>query len=97
MAAIARTTDPATSHEAAADVDLTRLQRMFVIALERIGRPATAIEVREHWRSQGATFDRADSIRKRASECVLKKLVRISGKARCKVTGRTSQIYEVTT
>lgn len=89
----ARTSDPETSKQAAIDVSLVvlGLRVLFVEAVRKAG-PATAneavatLEGNPHFR---------ESVRKRASECVKRDLVRIVGTRQCKVTGRNASIYEV--
>jgi hypothetical protein len=94
-APIARAVDPETSHLAARQVDRQQLMRHFVAAVAGLGK-CTAAEVRQFYVDAGLTIDRAESIRKRASEAAKAGQVRICGRRRCQVTNNFATVYEVT-
>jgi len=48
MTAYARNTDPKSSHEAAEEVDATRLQRLVIEALNETKVPMTSLAIAEH-------------------------------------------------
>ena len=86
MATIARINDPATSHQAAAEIvpKLVGLRAEFVARLKAIGS-GTANEV--------ARGD--ESIRKRAKECERFGWIEVVGERRCRVTGKNAMVYRV--
>ena len=89
----ARNSDPHTSQESASVVvgRIAGLRLQFVETLRRLGA-STANEV-----AAAATSDPhlAESIRKRAGECVRLGAVAVAGCRRCKETGSNAQIYQV--
>ena len=87
---LCRATDKETSQTAAADITpkLAGLRAEFVRLLREIGRPATAQEV-------AALAGGAESIRKRALECVRMGAVREYGTKTCEVTGKQATCYVV--
>ena len=87
---IARTTDKPTSQTAASEIEpkLVGLRAEFVRLLKQIGQPATAQEV-------AALAGGAESIRKRALECVRMGAVRECGTKTCDVTGKQATAYTV--
>ena len=89
-AKIARTTDKPTSQTAASEIEpkLAGLRVEFVRLLKQIGRPATAQEV-------AALAGGAESIRKRALECVRMGAVKECGTKTCEVTGKQATAYVV--
>lgn len=82
---VARVSDKATSQLAAAEVrpKLAGLRAEFVQRLRAIGRPATAQEI-----AKGK-----ESLRKRAKECVVMRLVCDVGTKTCDVTGQRATVY----
>jgi len=96
---IARPTDKATSHEAAAEIKprLSKCQQVFVDVLGEINKttgPATATEVAQLARLRDPTGN-AETYRKRAAECVNKKLIYEIGRRKCHVTGKPATTYAV--
>ncbi len=90
--AIARISDPITSHVAAESVlpKLSGRRAEFVDCLRQIGQPATAQEI------AALADDRVrESVRKRAKECVRLGYVVEVGTKRCDVTGQTASVYWV--
>lgn len=94
MRAHARTTDPETSHEAAASVkDLRASQKMIYEILERYG-PMTDIElVHYRWAMPGTISE--SGVRTRRSELVAMGLVEESGKYGKTTHGRRAIIWRV--
>jgi hypothetical protein len=89
----ARTNDPETSHLGAMSIEskLSGLRRKFAETCRRIGG-GTAQEIA----AEACDCPReAESVRKRAKECVDLGFVRISGSARrCRVTNSLAMVYE---
>jgi hypothetical protein len=85
----ARSTDPATSHKSAAEIEpkIGTLHAAFVKRVaawfNRTGTWPTANEV-----AQGD-----ESLRKRARECVRKGLLKVGPARTCSVTGKSAQTY----
>jgi hypothetical protein len=89
----ARATDPETSHLGAMSIEskLSGLRRKFAETCRRIGG-GTAQEIA----AEACDCPReAESIRKRAKECVDLGLVKITHLRKCKVTGSLAMVYEV--
>jgi hypothetical protein len=88
----ARASDPITSKQSAIDTKLvvTGLRAIFVDRVRSFG-PCTANEAVEG--IENAHY--AESVRKRASECLRLGRVRVAGTRACRVTGKSAQIYEV--
>lgn len=91
----ARTSDPQTSHVAAANVTsrLPTLKAAFLSALREIG-PATANEIARHATEAGVVAN-AESVRKRATELVREGLARFGAVKRCSVTGEQARTLEL--
>ena len=84
----ARSTDPATSHNAAATIDTGSLQGRCLAVL--VGE-MTANEI-----AQAASqrfFGMPDSYRKRVHELVRKQLAEACGERQCSVTGIKAAVY----
>ncbi len=90
----ARRTDPETSQESADATELrcSHLRAKFVEGCRKRGGSATA---KEAGYAITANPELAESIRKRARECVELGVVRIAGKRQCAISGNASQVYEV--
>jgi hypothetical protein len=74
----ARSTDPRTSHIAAAHVDVSALRAMYIAALKRTGHPLTTTEIGEIWgRSR-------DSFSPRSTALLEDGLIMWAGDRRCK-------------
>ena len=102
--AIARRTDPVTSHKAAAEMapKLRGLKKLFYETLKKWGNiPRTANEVaaRVYQYHSGETFEnvgaKRESLRKRAGELVKAGLIRECGDRPCRVNGKQATTYEV--
>jgi hypothetical protein len=78
LKALSRTTDPLTSHAAAATVKVSKAEQAFLDALKALGR-ATAYEVGAHAASAGL-YHNADTVRKRAGGLKAKKMIVVDGK-----------------
>ena len=88
----ARATDPATSQIGAIAIEhkLHGLRRKFVDTCRRIGG-GTALEIA----AEACDCPReAESVRKRAKECVDRGWVRISEARKCRVTGALASVYQ---
>lgn len=85
-----RTDDPQTSREAAVQVapKLPAMCGEFVRCLRLIGEPSTAQEI-----SMKAEASIRETVRKRAAECVERRLVTVLGTKKCSVTGNRATIY----
>jgi hypothetical protein len=100
---IARNSDPEPSKIAAGDTKpkLGGNHKVFLLALKRIGRPATAQEVAaEAVPIDGSlpvpsAFSKRESIRKRAKELVRMGFIGVGDARICRVTGKESTVYEV--
>jgi hypothetical protein len=100
---IARKSDPEPSQVAAsnAEAKLGGYHKIFMLALKRINREATAQEVAaEAVPIDGtlpvqAAFSKRESVRKRAKELVTLGLIRAVDSRICRVTGNESTVYEV--
>jgi len=90
----ARQSDPETSQESADATELrcSHLRAKFVEGCRKRGGSATA---KEAGYAITTNPELADSIRKRARECVELGVVRIAGKRQCTISGNASQVYEV--
>lgn len=90
--AIARASDPATSHAAAKEIRpcVGKLQAAFLAALKDIGKPATAREVGERAKAMGLVVE-AESVRKRSAELERMRMVKMVGVQRCTVTGKLAE------
>lgn len=89
---IARSSDPATSHEAAADVagKLGLLQSRLAGVIGSSG-PMTALEAAvECERLFGGL---AESYRKRATECQRRGAISVAGVRVCRITGKNAMAY----
>lgn len=88
----ARSTDPATSHQAAAEIGtvLTELQTQFLAGLRELGQ-ATSNEVAAHVAQE---FARRNTLRRRASDLVGIH-IRAVGTRKCHITGRAATVYEL--
>jgi hypothetical protein len=70
---LVRRTDPETSRQAAADLDVSRCEMVFLSALRKLGHPASAYEVAAAQRS----WPNAETVRKRAGGLKEKTLIRV--------------------
>lgn len=89
----ARKVDPVTSKIGAIGI----AQKLNPLCMEFLGRlgelgPSTAKEVAV---SITTDFGRVESLRRRASDLEAIGLIRVVGVRKCKVTGKTAQVYEV--
>lgn len=87
-----RRSDPLTSQLADSKIAKTELRMAFVEAIASM-KSATSKEVEDYWRLKGNK--QAESIRKRAKECVLAGWVKTNGARKCSVTGNVAIVYEV--
>lgn len=98
----ARRSDKATSHKAAAKVDLSKSQNLFMDTLAAMGNiPRTANEVAakaipiDNDRAIAKTFQRRETLRKRAGELVkLGRIIECQARE-CKISGNDATTYEV--
>ena len=90
---IARTSDPLTSHLAAAETapKVYRLQRQFADMVAESAFPVTASEAAE--RAAQVYGGLAETYRKRAAECVRLGLLKVVGVRVCSVTGKKATVY----
>lgn len=89
----ARSTDPETSHLGSLSIEssLVGLRRKFVETCRRI-KGGTAQEIA----AEACDCPReAESVRKRAKECLDRGFVRIREARKCRVTGSLASVYEV--
>lgn len=77
MAGRARGTDPGTSHDAAAHVNVSKLEAEFIAALKRTGHPMTTTEIARFWERP------RDSYSPRAIPLLEKRLIIKAGKRIC--------------
>ncbi|AMV31282.1 hypothetical protein VN12_04135 [Pirellula sp. SH-Sr6A] len=91
---LARTSDPMTSHDAAAGIGLklTARAQQFLAGLEKLGQ-ATANEVAVS--VAGGNIGLVGSIRRRASDLDELGLIRVCGRRVCSVTGKPVSCYEI--
>lgn len=91
---LARTSDPITSHEAAAGIGpkLTVRAKQFLEGLEKLGQ-ATANEVAVS--VAGGNIGLVGSIRRRASDLDEIGLIRVCGRRVCRITGKVVSLYEL--
>jgi hypothetical protein len=89
---IARDSDPITSHVAAANTEssLSGLRAKFAEGVARCGGSATAKEAAN---AMSRNPELAESIRKRAKECVERGYVTCEGVRRCQVSGHSCSVY----
>lgn len=99
---IARRTDPATSHKAATNVDLSKHQKLFYDTLKAWGNiPRTSNEIAEKAipiddaKRIMSAFRRRETLRKRAGELVKLKMIVECQSRPCRVTGNDATTYEV--
>jgi hypothetical protein len=94
--AIARKSDPVTSHAAAAEIRpiLGKLQAAFLAALRDLGGTRTAREIAERAREMGLHGE-VESIRKRSGELEVMRLIRVVGVRRCEYTNRVAEVWEL--
>lgn len=90
----ARSTDPATSHDAARSIapKLGRLCRQFTDAVQSLGSATASEAAQECARRHGGL---AESFRKRAHECVRAGTLEVCGERDCAVTRVRAQVYRV--
>jgi hypothetical protein len=91
--AIARKSDPITSHAAAEDVKprISQLQSAFLQALDDLGGgPATAREIAERAVAM-QLHKEVESVRKRTAELERQHLIVLAGIQRCSVTGKLAE------
>ena len=88
----ARSSDPETSKQAAADirVSLSNLESEFLAALTVLGE-ATSNEVAA--RVAGDNFARRNTIRRRASDLIAKRMIEAVGVRACSVSGKSATCY----
>jgi len=98
---LARREDPPTSHKAAAEVNLSENQRLFIAALRGSKYPLTAAEAAaaavplDDIAKASSVMAKRETIRKRAAELVRLKKIKVDGSRECKVTGNEAQTYRV--
>jgi hypothetical protein len=91
---IARKSDPATSHKAAAEVNLNLAQVRFVNGLRLLpGSQGTAQEVAALVASLAEI--RTETIRKRAKELVNAGVIADAGTRPCRITGKSATVYRL--
>lgn len=100
---IARRIDPETSHEAAAKVDVSTNELLFLKTINRFRHlDMTAKEVaaqsREYTSEEKVTVtdSKRETVRKRASGLEKKWLISRTGSRPCKITGNRSSVYQIT-
>ena len=95
--AIARKSDPVTSHVAAKEIrpSIGKLQAAFLAALKDIGQPATAREIGERAKAMGLHGE-PESVRKRAAELEGMRLIQVVEVRRCSVTNKIAETWRVT-
>lgn len=98
-ASLARTTDPQTSHDAAAGVrpKLAGCQKLFVETLRAMGGAHTAVEVATtaaNLQGDGKRYN-VETIRKRARECERLGWIQERGARMCRVNKSNATVYEV--
>jgi hypothetical protein len=93
-APLARRHDPATSHQAAAEVQpqLGRAQWLLVDGFRRLGRASTAAEAAAKAHEIDPTKS-TETYRKRTAECVRLKYLRVAGTRKCSITGKNATTY----
>lgn len=98
---LARRDDPSTSHKAAAEVNLSESQRLFVAAIRGSNYPLTAAEAAaaavpiDDIAKVQSVMAKRETIRKRAAELVRLGVVKVDDSRECKVTGNEAQTYRV--
>ena len=92
MSALARTTDPHTSHIAAAELKLTATQQAALLAAAQLVS-ATANEIGQLAASVNGGV--SESYRKRCKELVRMERLAIAGERRCSITGKLCTTYRV--
>ena len=94
QAPIARSSDPITSHQSAAETEskLGLLQRKFVFVLNQFGKPMTANEVAAM--AAEALGGCVESYRKRARELVNAGHIEECGFRPCQITGKNAQTFK---
>ena len=85
--ALARTTDPGTSHAAAASVNVSEMESVVLDAIRALG-DATSWEVSRHVGIERVT------VSPRFKPLEVKGLIRRTGKTRPGESGRQSQVWE---
>lgn len=90
----ARASDPETSKESAVTVGSRAegLRLLFVSGIKKLGGMATA---KEASKAMSENPVKAESIRKRAKECVKLEMVEVAGVRECSVSGHKCQVYSV--
>ena len=91
---LARTTDPATSHQAAADVELPKLQRAMLLAFKP--GPKTSRGAARYCIANGGQHD-TESYRKRTAELVRKRVIEHVSTRACGVTGKQARVFKAFT
>lgn len=99
MKAVARTSDPITSHQAAASVrDITKTHERVVEVLERYG-PATDEEIERYYFNLAQLFEwpsaSPSGLRSRRAELVAMGLVYDTGERGKTASGRATAIWEL--
>ncbi|AMV30849.1 hypothetical protein VN12_01950 [Pirellula sp. SH-Sr6A] len=94
VSVLARRSDPQTSHDAADEIadKLNVRCRQFLSTIRVLGI-ATANEVAVHF--AGSNIGLIGSIRRRASDLCAMGLIRIVGRRKCNVTGKSVHAYDV--
>ena len=94
--AIARASDPATSHAAAKEIRpcVGKLQAAFLAALKDLGGARTAREIAERARELGLHRE-PESIRKRASELEDMRMIQVVEVRRCSITNKVAESFRL--
>lgn len=94
--AIARKSDPITSHAAATEIRpiLGKLQAAFLAALRDLGGTRTAREIAERAREMGLHGE-VESVRKRSAELEEMRLIQVVEVRRCSVTGKVAESWRL--
>jgi hypothetical protein len=94
--AIARKSDPVTSHAAATEIRpiLGKLQAAFLAALKDLGGTRTAREIGERAKEMGLVRE-TESVRKRSAELERLNLIRVVDVRRCEYTNKLAETFKL--
>jgi hypothetical protein len=85
----ARSSDPVTSHEAAAEIEI----KIGTLHAAFVKRVAAWFNETGAWPTANEVAQGDESLRKRAGECVRKGLLEVGPAKTCSVTGKSAQTY----
>ena len=93
-ARIARTSDPITSHQSAAEIEakLGTMQSLMLSVIRHWGHPVTANEAAKECEVEFS--GRAESYRKRTLELLRQGLIEECGFRPCQITGKNAQTFK---